>query len=249
MQRLLLLLLLMTFSLSMLAQETANQAQQSNTAAEVAQPQGENSTPVVSAQPPLVQRLTTPPVITYAATAPAPAGATNATPGNRAGATSATLNPDAVFAMNGSPNTNTAGSMIDFGPSGLGSSSAMDNGQSLAQAAANARVHAAKDHPRLYTNNDIARLHNEQNGFGNQNANTSPVTNQSTMPGSDVQANPVQGSAAQNNNASQPQATQPSQTPPAQAAPAPAQNQQQVPSPFAPKQQQSQPQQTQPPKQ
>jgi hypothetical protein len=221
MQRSVLLAAILTISIWALGQDVNSaQNQAGNVPSPVATPQNENSTPVISGQTPTVDRLTTPPTITYANTAPAPAGATNATPGNRSGAVTATLNPDASELV-GTPVASGV-SIMDFGPSGS-SSAWSGSGQSLTQAAAQARVHMAKDHPRLYTNADIARLNQEQNGFGNQNA--APVTNQNTMPASDVQGNTMSNGAP----AAQPQPVPPNQ------------NQQPKHSPFAVKPAPSQP--------
>jgi hypothetical protein len=151
-------------------------------------------------------------------------GASNATSGNSAGASNSTLlapgnNPTM-------PQVPSAYNSFDLGAgSAMGSSG---SGESLAQASRDAIARRQTDHPRVFTNEDIARLHGE--AANNAPAgNGAPVTNQNTMPSSDVTA--PQGATQPG---VPPTYSNPQATPQTAAPPAP------IRSPFRPK---SQPQQ------
>jgi hypothetical protein len=105
--------------------------------------------------------------------------------------------------------------------------SAPVNQQNLADAAREARQKVAKDRPRVFTNDDIARLRRAAGEPG-------LVTNEQTMPASDVPApntsapetNPRPRNNMQNNNPPASDQTTP---------PTPMNQNQQRPSPFKPK--------------
>jgi hypothetical protein len=99
----------------------------------------------------------------------------------------------------------------DFGPAGVSSAWAVSGvgTQDVAMAARQAKARKAMDHPRLFTNEDLARLN--QGGGMQTGVSSSIVTNPSTMPGSDINAQPQQNvqpqaqqPQAQQNNATQP---------------------------------------------
>jgi hypothetical protein len=102
------------------------------------------------------------------------------------------------------------------------------NQQSLADASREARQKLAKDRPRVFTNDDIARLR--------QAAGEPPlprpglVTNEQTMPASDIPAPNVPKATPNKEPNSQPQSDQNQTTPPTNMN----QNQRR-PSPFRPK--------------
>lgn len=114
-----------------------------------------------------------------------PMGASNSTGNLQAGASAATLNPAAPGSEAVAGAAQSAGNTATnagFDPGAASSDSAWYTGQSdvsLAQASFNARTMMAHSHPRVYTNDDIARLNQQQGAAPNQ---ASP----STMPGSDV---------------------------------------------------------------
>jgi hypothetical protein len=152
---------------------------------------------------PVDQRIVTPPTVSLGVSATSPVGASNATPGNQAGASNSTLAPNSsgMQVSNPSattpvlPNMNTSatptpaanGSVAQY--PGL-ADSAWSMGEtegSVAEAARRYRTAKAMRHPHTYTNDDIARLNqNAAPQMPNANSNQPPVTNPSTMPASDV---------------------------------------------------------------
>lgn len=103
-------------------------------------------------------------------------GASSTSGAGPAGASNSTLSPTTPQVPAAYGNANA----------GLGSvSSAWSVGsesESVADAARQARVQRTKDHPRVFTNEDLARL----SGAPLTNNNGASVTNQNTMPASDV---------------------------------------------------------------
>ena len=169
-------------------------------------------------------RLVTTPEVNMSQPNPS-VGATNATTGNQAGASNSTLTPTATM-----PQVPAAYANQNLGMGGGSSAWEVGNsGESLAEASMQARMHKSKDHPRVFTNDDIARLRNNGNlpaGASNGVINA-PVTNQNTMPASDVTVPSGETVPAAGN---QPQMAPPKVEPQQKAN-------QKKPSPFTPKQQ------------
>ena len=150
-------------------------------------------------------------------------GASNATGNNQAGASAATLSPSAsasqtpiTVAQNAGNNAGASANRFDPGLSGSDSAwASSQDTESLAQASSKARTMQARNHPRVYTNDDIARL-NQQQGAPAQNQ-----ANPSTMPASDVVNNGNQQAPAANPAAApaQPQAPASQQQNPKPASP------------------------------
>ena len=182
----------------------------------------------------------TTPIITLGTVSTSPAGATNATPGNQAGATNSTLQPTITDGV--APQTvfttpvienlpNSAGSYFSAGNSPaagrdllFGSSdsawSISSSGVSVAEAARQARAAKVAHKPRLFTNNDLARLRSNAPVSVVGNTSTpetgAPVTNEQTMPASDVVA------PSESTTPATPQTSQPAtQSPGAQAPKSP----------------------------
>ena len=149
------------------------------------------------------------------ATAGNQAGATNATANNQAGAANSTSEPAAATTPEVPTSYNASSGVRSYGPTTDSAWQISSEGQDLASASRDARMHLAKDHPRVYNNEDIARFHNNgaATGNGNMNTNAGPVTNQSTMPASDVM--PSQNTSQPASQMQQsPQAQQPNTMPP-----------------------------------
>lgn len=178
----------------------------------------------------------TTPIVTLGTTSSNPAGASNATPGNQAGATNSTLQPtvgggvasQSVFTtpvienLPNSANFGTTSSASNFSPDNRdlaigGSDSAWSispSTLSVAEASRKARSVRAGRKSRVFTNADIARLRGEAPVSVVGNAGNVPVTNERTMPASDVVGQPgpttplappaVQPPATQNPPAQQP---------------------------------------------
>lgn len=150
----------------------------------------------------------TTPVINLGTTSPSPVGASNATPGNQAGATNSTLQrgapegvaPQSVYTtplIGNMPNSsggfasatanNQATAPRDLLIGGSDSAwSISGEGESVAAAARQFRAQRASRKPRMFTNADIARLRDR--GAVSVVGNPAPVTNEQTMPASDVEA-------------------------------------------------------------
>jgi len=157
----------------------------------------------------------TTPIITLGTVSPSPVGASNATPGNQAGATNSTLQPTITGGV--APQTVFTAPVIENMPnstfvdgSSLNASNSSPGGRdlvfgntdsawtisvttaSVAEAARQARAAKAAHKPRLFTNNDLARLRSNApvSVVGNTSAPeaSAPVTNEQTMPASDVEA-------------------------------------------------------------
>jgi hypothetical protein len=158
-------------------------------------------TPVNGNQP-----LVTTPSVSFGTPGAGTVGASNATMGNNAGASNSTLEPNNAGATGATtpqvPAAYNAAAISNVGLGGFSSAYTLgsDSGMSLAEASQRAKQKRASDHPRMITNDDIARLHQgEQNQRVNAGATQgAPVANQSTLPASDVnspttpQANPPQ---------------------------------------------------------
>lgn len=149
---------------------------------------GVNRSDVVTTPPTNGPIVVTTPEMALPATAPSPVGASNATGSNQAGATAATLSSNSAGGTSATapqvpgnyPSVSAA--KVDVGLASF--DSAWTNGQSdesLAQAAAQAKTMLARGRPRVYTNDDIARLRQQQ---GLPAGNT--AANANTMPASDV---------------------------------------------------------------
>lgn len=149
-----------------------------------------NRSDVVTTPPTNWPIVVTTPEVALPTTAPSPVGASNATAANQAGASAATLNQNST----GSTSATTpqlpgnypsgSGALVDVGLASF--DSAWTTGQSdesLAQAAAQAKTMLARGRPRVYTNDDIARLR-QQEGLPAGNQGT--AANSNTMPASDV---------------------------------------------------------------
>lgn len=187
MQRVLLFLLLTLMAVSTLvAQQTTP-----------VMPGGVIVTPTSPAGP-------TTPVITLGTSSPNPAGATAATPGNQAGATNSTLQqtvtggaPQTVYTapvITNMPKVSAlseGGATEQVGPRNLimggpDSAWAISNETvSVAEAARKARALRASKKSRVFTNADIARLRSND-AVSVVGTPTTPVTNERTMPASDV---------------------------------------------------------------
>ena len=150
----------------------------------------------------------TTPSITLGTTSSSPVGASNATPGNQAGATNSTLQQGAPAGV--APQSVYTTPMIGNMPNSSGSfASATANNQAtaardpliggsdsawsisaadvnVAAVARQYRAQRASRKPRMFTNADIARLRDR--GAVSVVGNTGPVTNEQTMPASDVEA-------------------------------------------------------------
>jgi hypothetical protein len=170
------------------------------------------STGATTTGAPSEPRIVTPPTVSLGVSATSPVGASNATPGNQAGASNSTLAPNSsgMEVSNPSattpvlPNMNT--SATSSTPAAKGGvawypglpDSAWSMGEtdgSVAEASRRYQTAKAMRHPHTYTNDDIARLNqNAAPQMPNANSNQPPVTNPSTMPASDVTT--PQGSAA-----------------------------------------------------
>jgi hypothetical protein len=132
-------------------------------------------TGVVSYGPAAGGRLITTPEVNLNNANPS-TGATSATNGQAAGASNSTISPT-------TPQVPAAYENANGGLVGISSAwSVGSGGESVADAARQARVQRAKDHPRVFTNEDLARL----SGAPLTNNNGAVVTNQNTMPASDV---------------------------------------------------------------
>lgn len=186
----------------------------------------------------------TTPSVTFGNTSPSPAGATNATLGNQAGATNSTLQPTSSNG-NTSQTTYTTPSVENTANPGASETSAnppsssrnlmggadsawaiSNNTMGVAEAARLARAARAAHKPRVFTNADIARLRG--NAPASTGDNTAPVTNEQTMPASDVQEQEQNGAtmpATPSPNTQAPPATQNPSTPksPFNAKPSPKQ--------------------------
>jgi|SRR5579864_768607 len=177
---------------------------------------------VVSYPPQQYPVMVSTPSMTMPTVSASPVGASNATGNNRAGASAATLNPAAAGSETVVTVSQTAGnspsiSASRFDPGVASSDSAWAPGaqeQSLAEASAKARTMLARNHPRVYTNDDIARLNQQQSAPAANQANPS------TMPASDIVNNPPAANPAA--------AQQPA------AKPSPQQSNQKMPNPFQP---------------
>lgn len=113
-------------------------------------------------------------------------GATSATNGQMAGTSNSTNSPTMPQVPAAYENANA--SLVGIGSAwSVGSKS-----ESVADAARQARVQRAKDRPRVFTNEDLARL----NGAPLSNNNGAVITNQNTMPVSDVMQTQPQSSPA-----------------------------------------------------
>lgn len=149
----------------------------------------------------------TTPIINLETRSPSPVGASSATPGNQAGATNSTLQPtitggvapQTVFTtpvIENMPNPSILGSANvnaqDVGPRDLvigGFDSAWSisgGGVSVAAAARQYRAQRANRKPRMFTNADIARL-SDRSAVSVVGNTPAPVTNEQTMPASDVE--------------------------------------------------------------
>jgi hypothetical protein len=161
----------------------------------------------------------TTPVINLGTTSPSPVGASNATPGNQAGATNSTLQPTAapgvapqsvyttpmvenmpnwtgVAPAASANNLTTAPRDLLIGSSDSAWSISMET-ESVAAAARQYRAQRAGRKPRMFTNADIARLRDR--GAVSIVGNMPPVTNEQTMPAADVEpeASPTTPAAPQ----------------------------------------------------
>src|SRR5262245_5224050 len=144
------------------------------------------------------------PGATFPNPVPNPAGATNATTGNQAGATNSTLQPTVsnsgasqttytTPSVGNNANPATSGNSVNLASATRnlvigGSDSAWaitSNTLGVAEAARLARAARAGHKPRVFTNADLARLRGNApvSVVGNTAA---PVTNEQTMPASDV---------------------------------------------------------------
>jgi hypothetical protein len=111
-----------------------------------------------------------------------------------------------------------------------------ENRQSLADVAREARQKLAKDHPRVFTNDDIARLRHAAGEPGRRGL----VTNEQSMPASDI---PVPNATVPKANSPNDNQQKPNGEPIILPAPdhtsdqttPPTTNQNQRPSPFTPK--------------
>jgi hypothetical protein len=150
----------------------------------------------------------TTPVINLGTTSPSPVGASNATPGNQAGATNSTIQPTAAPGVapqsvyttpmvQNMPNwttvapaagttdqTITARDLLIGGSDSAWSISG--GGVSVAAAARQYRAQRANHKPRMFTNADIARL-SDRSAVSVVGNTPPPVTNEQTMPASDVE--------------------------------------------------------------
>jgi hypothetical protein len=150
----------------------------------------------------------TTPIINLGTTSPSPVGATSATPGNQAGATNSTLQQTAPSGV--APQSTYTTPMVENMPNwtGVAPAASANNqtttprdlvigssdsawsisggGVSVAAAARQYRAERAGRKPRMFTNADIARLRDR--GAVSVVGNTQPpVTNEQTMPASDVE--------------------------------------------------------------
>ena len=204
------------------------------------------TTPAINQAPgsPMITPSTTTgpttPIITLGTVSPSPTGATNATPGNQAGATNSTLQPtitggaapQTVFTTpvtENLPNSTESYFSASNSPAGgrdllFGSSdsawSISGTTVSVAEAARQARAAKVAHKPRLFTNNDLARLRSNAPVSVVGNTSTpetgAPVTNEQTMPASDVVA------PSESTTPATPQTSQPAtQSPGAQAPKSP----------------------------
>lgn len=154
---------------------------------------------------PTLPRIITPPELHLGSTAPSPVGATNATSGNISGATNSTLNPTEAGEQSGttpqlpggfntsaySANNNSLSGIASFSSAWSTSTGQED----VAQAARENRMQLARmqkkgARPEIFTNASIAHL---RQAAGEPPAGVTagggPVTNQSTMPSSDIMPN------------------------------------------------------------
>lgn len=195
---------------------------------------------------PVDQRIVTPPSVSLGESSTSPVGASNATPGNQAGATNSTLAPNSsgmqVSNPNATtpvlPNINTSASASSANASSTATNvgvvgypgmpdSAWSLGEtdgSVAEAARRYRTAKATQHPHTYTNDDIARLNQNAAPQVPNNSNQPPATNPSTMPASDVTT--PQSSAPPTNDQAPPTAANPpvQKKSPFASKPAPPQN-------------------------
>jgi len=134
-----------------------------------------SGTGVVSYGPAAGGRLITTPEVNLNNANPS-AGAISATNGQAAGASNSTVSPTM-------PQVPAAYQNANGGLVGISSAWSVGSGsESVADAARQARVQRTKDHPRVFTNEDLARL----SGAPLSNNNGAVITNQNTMPASDV---------------------------------------------------------------
>ena len=245
MQRVTFLLLVGVIATSVALAQTQNSGTSGDTSTQVPSqtypnPDGTVTTPSAGPGP-------TTPIITLGTTSPSPAGATNATPGNQAGATNSTLQPtvtggiaaQTVYTtpvLTNAPNPALASASGSNPPAGrdlaIGAADSAwaisANTMGVAEAARLARAARAAHKPRVFTNADIARLRG--NGPVSVVGNTAPpVTNEQTMPASDVQEPEQNG------------ATTPATPAPNTQAPPANQNPSAPKSPFRPKPSPNQP--------
>ena len=160
---------------------------------------GVNRSDVVTTPPTNWPIVVTTPEVGLPATAPSPVGASNGTAANQAGASNATLNQ----ASSGSTSATTpqvpgnysgSGAQVDVGLAAFESAWTVgQSDESLAEASMRAKSMEARNRPRVYTNDDIARLRQQQ---GLPAGNQGTVANPNTMPASDVMTNNNQAPAA-----------------------------------------------------
>ena len=139
-------------------------------------PQGTTTTSgtgVVSYGPAAGPRLITTPEVNLNNPA---AGASSTSSAGPAAASNSTLSPT-------TPQVPVAYANANGGLGNVSSAWSVGSGsESVADAARQARVQRTKDHPRVFTNEDLARL----SGAPLTNNNGAVITNQNTMPASDV---------------------------------------------------------------
>lgn len=198
------LIFLMIFMVALAAMAQAQPSGGSTTAPATTTPMPTDGTVVTPTSP----TGPTTPSITLGTTSPSPVGASAATPGNQAGATNSTLPQGAPAGV--APQSVYTTPMIGNMPNSSGGlASATANNQataprdlliggsdsawsisaadvSVAAAARQYRAQRASRKPRMFTNADIARLRDR--GAVSVVGNNPPVTNEQTMPASDIEA-------------------------------------------------------------
>lgn len=195
------LILLMTFMVALAAMAQTQPTGGGTTAPAATTPMPADGTVVTPTSP----TGPTTPSITLGTTSPSPVGASNATPGNQAGATNSTLPQGAPAGV--TPQSVYTTPMIGNSGGGFASAAANDqataprdlliggsdsawaisgDGGSVAVAARQYRAQRAGHKPRMFTNADIARLSGR--GVSVVGNSPPPVTNEQTMPASDIEA-------------------------------------------------------------
>lgn len=195
------LIFLMIFMVALAAMAQTQPSGGSTTAPATTTPMPTDGTVVTPTSP----TGPTTPSITLGTTSPSPVGASAATAGNQAGATNSTLQQGAPAGV--APQSVYTTPMIGNSGGGLASATANDQATaprdlliggsdsawsiagdtvSVAAAARQYRAQRASRKPRMFTNADIARLRDR--GAVSVVGNNPPVTNEQTMPASDVEA-------------------------------------------------------------